>query len=227
MRKKLIPLALFFALVLFFVSHLGARLAAVPAFTYAAAERSVFLTFDDGPSTAVTGRVLDVLREEGVKATFFIVSDRVAGREETLKRIAAEGHTLGVHSKTHIYKEIYASDEALLADVEACAAVISNVTGIQPHIYRFPGGGTKRREEQTKLLEARGYRVVRWNAVCGDEEIPHADADTLVSTAAETARGKANVVLLLHDSAHHGATADALPRIIAHFRGEGYAFRAF
>ena len=95
MQKKYLPLAvavLVTLLVLF--AHLGARLTmATPAFTFADTGREVYLTFDDGPSTVVTGRILDTLKEENVKATFFIVGDRVFGREETLKRIAREGHT--------------------------------------------------------------------------------------------------------------------------------------
>ncbi|MDE5897416.1 MAG: polysaccharide deacetylase [Clostridia bacterium] len=228
MQKKLIPFAFLFVVLLVFLAHFGTRLgAAIPAFTFADAEKVVYLTFDDGPSTKVTNAVLDVLREEDVKATFFIVSDRAAGREDTLRRIAREGHSIGVHSKTHEYRKIYASDETLLRDVEACAKTIYDLTGISPCLYRFPGGGTEGRKRQTALLTQKGYRVVSWNAVCGDEEIPHASADTLYETAVKTSRGKNTVVLLCHDSANHKATAEALPRIISHYREQGYAFRAF
>lgn len=192
-----------------------------------AGKRRIYLTFDDGPSTVVTGRVLDTLHREGVKATFFIVSDRVPGREEVLRRIVREGHTVGVHSATHDYSAIYASDEALLSDVAACAECIRRVTGVTARCYRFPGGGGARREQQTALLEELGYRVVRWNAVCGDEEVRGADAETLVGMSIRTAGKRNTVVLLLHDSAPHKATAEALPAIIAHFRARGYAFCAY
>lgn len=227
MQKKYIPLTVFFVVLLVFLAHFGARMASVPAFTYAES-KEVYLTFDDGPSTVVTGRILDVLRKEKVKATFFIVSDRAETRKETLLRIAKEGHTLGVHSKTHDYSKIYASDESLLKDAEACADFIYRVTGVTPRVYRFPGGGRESdKARQKKLLEDKGYRVVGWNAVCGDEEIPHASAATLLKTAVETSVGKNRVVLLLHDSAPHKATADALPDIISHYREAGYVFRAF
>ena len=227
MQKKYLPHVVFLAALLVLAAHLGARaVLAEPAFTYAE-EKRVYLTFDDGPSTVVTNRILDTLKEEGVRATFFIVSDRAHGREETLRRIAREGHTLGVHSATHDYASIYASDEALLADVETCATLIRRVTGVVPRVYRFPGGGTAARERQTLLLQERGYRVVRWNAVCGDEEIRGACAATLVAESVRTAGNKQNVVLLLHDSAPHRATAEALPEIIAHFRARGYTFCAY
>ena len=228
MQKKFIPFALLFVVLLVFLAHFSARLsAAVPAFTFADAEKAVYLTFDDGPSTKVTNAVLDVLEKENVKATFFIVSDRAAGREDTLRRIAREGHSLGVHSKSHNYQKIYASDETLLQDIEACANAIYSITGVTPKLYRFPGGGCGTRERQKKLVEQAGYRVVEWNAVCGDEEIPHATADQLFDSAVKTAKGKNSVVLLCHDSAPHHATAEVLPRIIAYFREQGYTFRAF
>ena len=230
MQKKYIPFTLLFVILLVILAHFGARMtAAVPVFSFAEAEeeRVVYLTFDDGPSTKVTNAVLDVLEKEDVKATFFVVSDRTAGREEVLRRIVREGHTVGVHSKSHEYNKIYASDESLLRDVEACAKVIYDLTGVTPRVYRFPGGGTSRREHHTQLLRSKGYRVVSWNAVCGDEEIPRASADVLFQTAVKTAQGKKSVVLLCHDSATHRATAEALPRIISYFREQGYVFRGF
>lgn len=228
MQKRYVPWILFFAVLLVFASHLGARLTAgEPAFSFAEAEeKCVYLTFDDGPSTVVTNRILDTLQRERVKATFFVVSDRVGGREETLRRIVREGHTVGVHSATHVYREIYASDAALLADVEKCASVIRETTGVTPHVYRFPGGGGKDAARQSALLESKGYRVVRWNAECGDAGTG-GTADELFEKSVRTAQGKAHVVLLMHDSAFRKTTAEALPRIIDWFRAQGYAFCAY
>lgn len=226
MQKRYLPLALFFAILLVFLTHLGARLTALPALTFAEGKQ-VFLTFDDGPSTKVTGRILDTLQKEQVKATFFIVSDRAEARQDTLRRIAAEGHTLGVHSATHEYEKIYASDEALLQDALTCAHAIERITGVVPALYRFPGGGRKAdRARQTQLLKAHGLTPVGWNAVCGDEEIPNASPAALVERALATAKNRARVVLLLHDSAPHAATAEALPELIRRFRAAGYAFCA-
>lgn len=226
MRKTFFTAAIaIFAVVLMLLAHFGARLTmTAPTFSFAAQAREVYLTFDDGPSEVVTNRILDTLQKEQVKATFFVVGDRVWGRENTLRRIAAEGHTLGVHSQTHRYGEIYAGDDALLRDAAACAATISRVAGVTPRVYRFPGGG---HFEKRALLEREGYRVVWWNAVCGDEETRNASAQTLFETAVATAQNKDPVVLLLHDSAPHAATAEALPAIIAHFKAEGCVFCQF
>ncbi len=229
MHKKYLPLTLALAALLTVLAAAGLRAMtqAAPAISLAAEEKNIYLTFDDGPSTVVTGRVLDILKEEDVKATFFIVSDRVAGREEVLRRAAREGHTLGVHSVNHVYTQIYASEEAFLHDVEECAAVIERVAGVKARVYRFPGGGNAKRERYRALLRERGYRVISWNAVCGDEEIPNATAETLFRKSVETARGKQPVVLLLHDSAPHKQTAAALTDIIRYFKRNGYTFCRF
>lgn len=226
MQKRYIPVALFFAVLLMILAHFSGRALAVPAsFTYAE-EKQIYLTFDDGPSDSVTNPILDTLKAENVKATFFIVSDRAHGREGVLKRIANEGHTLGVHSATHKYNEIYASDEALINDIDKCAAFIKKTTGVTAKVYRFPGGSFQNKERRA-LVKEHGYKIVDWNAVCGDEEIRNASVETLVKTALDSAKGKAKVVLLLHDSATHKATAEALAPIISAFKKKGYKFCAY
>lgn len=226
MQKKNIFLIFFFAILLVFLSHLGTKMVvSTSTFAFAEEEKRVYLTFDDGPSTVVTNRILDTLKKERIHATFFIVSDRAQSRKQTLLRIAEEGHTVGVHSKSHDYREIYRSDAALLRDVRECAQFITSVTGISPHVYRFPGG--ERNAAQRKLVEEAGYRVIGWNACCRDEEIPYASASLLCRESIKTAGNKSTVVLLCHDSAPHAQTAEALPEIIAHFRAQGYAFCAY
>ena len=214
-----------FAVLLAILAHFSGRMAATPAFTFADERREVFLTFDDGPSTVVTGKILDTLQEENIKATFFVVGERVYGRKEVLKRMVREGHTVGVHSQSHRYDEIYASAEALVGDVQACAKLIEETTGVAPKVYRFPGGGRHEREEE--ILQGLGYHIVWWNAVNGDAELTAPDAQTLAETALRTSKGKKRVVLLMHDRADCAATAEALPAIIKAFREEGCVFRAF
>ena len=225
MQKKFIPAVLVLSVLLAMFVLSGLQMERTRArFAVAETPRRVYLTFDDGPSTVVTNDILDVLKEEGIKATFFIVSDMAKTRKETLLRIAKEGHSIGVHSASHDYARIYASDEALLCDIDECAAYILEVTGVKPRLYRFPGGGHERQKE---LIRERGYAIIGWNAVCGDEELKDASAWELYQEAAKTSRGKDPVVLLLHDSARHRATAEALPSIIARFREEGCVFCAF
>ncbi len=224
MQKRNLLFALFLATFLICISILGTT-RAVPAFSLAAEEKRVYLTFDDGPSTVVTNRILDTLKQEDVKATFFIVSDRAKTRKETLLRIAQEGHTVGVHSASHDYTKIYTSTDALLADVRECAQFITSVVGTPPRVYRFPGG--KSSKDYLPLIEGEGLKCVSWNACCRDEEILGATAAQILEESVKSAKGKRNVVLLCHDSAHHANTAEALPQIIAYFRQEGYSFCAF
>lgn len=188
-------------------------------------EKTVYLTFDDGPSTVVTGRILDTLAREKIKATFFIVSERAETRKETLRRIAEEGHTIGVHSSTHDYAKIYSSEQALREDICRCADFILKTTGKTPTVYRFPGG--KSTPAREKLVSDMGYRSVGWNATCGDEEIRNGTSAQLLSAACSSSANKNTVILLLHDSAPHKNTAEALPEIIAMYRAQGYAFRSF
>lgn len=226
MQKRFIPAALLFAVLFMMFLACGFQAQRTRAvFSVAGADcvRRVYLTFDDGPSSVVTNRILDILKEEDIKATFFIVSDMAKTRRETLLRIAEEGHSLGVHSASHDYERIYSSDAALLSDIDECAACIFHTTGVTPRLYRFPGGG---HERQRALIRERGYETVGWNAVCGDEEIANADAGTLYRETVRTSRGKDPVILLLHDSARHRATAEALPSIIRYFRAQGCTFCA-
>lgn len=230
MQKRYIPLTVFFVALLLFLAHLGARVhLAEPAFTFAESgeKKTVYLTFDDGPSTVVTGKILDTLQRESVKATFFIVSERAETRKDTLRRIVAEGHTLGIHSTSHVYSKIYASDKSFLDDVTTCRRLIIDTTGVTPAVYRFPGGELGYSEQRISLLKDLGLQVVQWNAVCGDAEIHDPDAAALYRRTVETSKGKRHVVLLCHDSASCTATAEALPQIIAYFRQAGYTFCAF
>ena len=226
MQKRYLPIAVFFVVLLLILAHFSGRALAVPAsFTYAEGKQ-VYLTFDDGPSDSVTTPILDTLKKEEVKATFFIVSDRARTRTPILKRMAKEGHTIGVHSATHIYSQIYASHEALLQDIDECAAFIKATTGITPTCYRFPGGCYKH-EDRRNLVKNHGYTIVDWNAECGDGVKGGATAEELVQNARESAKGKTKVVLLMHDSAYCKATRAALPEIIAVFKEQGYTFCAF
>ena len=103
--------------------------------------KTVYLTFDDGPSDRVTPKILDVLKEENVKATFFIIGKQAETRKYLIEREFKEGHTVAVHSYTHKYGEIYSSAESLIKDIDKCNDVIKSVTGRYSSVYRFPGGG--------------------------------------------------------------------------------------
>lgn len=189
--------------------------------------KKIYLTFDDGPSDRVTPKILDVLAEEEVKATFFIVGIHAETRKYLLERMYAEGHTLGVHSYTHKYGEIYSSAQSLLQDIDRCNGVIKSVTGEYSTVYRFPGGSFGLPEELISAVTAHGMRYVDWNASARDAEICCAAPEQLLKAATTTAACADNIVLLAHDSTTKVSTADALKDIIRHFKSEGYVFKTF
>ena len=187
-------------------------------------EKVVYLTFDDGPSDRVTPKILDVLKEEDVQATFFIVGQNAVLRKEILKRAVREGHTLGVHSYSHIYNEIYASVQSLLDDINKCNAVIEEITGAPATIYRFPGGSFNLSEPLKQAVLDRGMRYIDWNASLNDAELQDPTPDLLFDTAIATAGKKNRVVLLAHDATDKTATAEALRNVIIYFKQKGYKF---
>lgn len=189
--------------------------------------KSVFLTFDDGPSDKVTPKILDVLDDEGVKATFFIVGKNAERRKYLLKREFEGGHTLAVHSYTHEYGKIYSSPAALIDDIEACNDVICSVTGKRSQIYRFPGGSYGLSQPLINAVCEKGYRYVDWNASVRDAELWNATPDQLLNAAIATSSCCDNVVLLMHDSTTKTATARALKDIIGYYKTNGYLFETF
>ena len=196
--------------------------------SYADSQQScVYLTFDDGPSDRVTPKILDTLKDEGVKATFFIVGKSAETRRPIVKRAFDEGHTIGVHSYTHDYKKIYASPAALLSDIERCNALIEDITGVKSAVYRFPGGSFNLSGELVGAVTGAGYRYVDWNASVRDAEMANATAEDLLNAAKSTSADRNHVVLLCHDSTNKTSTAAALKDIIAYYRGAGYVFCTF
>lgn len=198
--------------------------AAAPAARTDAGERVIYLTFDDGPTDSTTPKALDILREFGVKATFFVIGRQIRGREEILRRTAAEGHAIGIHTYTHDYAAIYRSREALLEDIGRCRdAIRAALPGYDRNIYRFPGGSFLCPELRDAVRKA-GYRYYDWNASAGDAEGNYS-AEQLFENAVRSAQNKDPVLLLLHDGVGYRQTLRALPKIIGYFQNEGYRFK--
>lgn len=216
-----IVLALFFALVDNYFSTSDA----VP--TFAETEKVIYLTFDDGPSDRVTPKILDVLKKEKVPATFFIVGAQAEKRKDILKRIFAEGHSIGVHSYSHKYEDIYSSADALLDDIEKCNEVICSVTGKFTNIYRFPGGSFNVAPEFVEAVKNKGYKCVDWNASFRDSELKDITAGKLYTAALNTISNPNRIVMLAHDTTDKTETVEALKEVIRHFKKKGYRFGKF
>lgn len=196
--------------------------------------KRVFLTFDDGPSSNVTPMVLDTLKAENIKATFFLLGSRVELSPEIVKREFDEGHYLASHGYSHVYSQIYASPQSVLDEYNNCITAIRNAIGMpdyNPHLFRFPGGywGGKYASIKTDaltLLNENNIAHIDWNALTSDA----AGAKTTEEFIAEldkTVPKHNSVVVLMHDAGGKKATAEALPTIISYFRNQGFEFDNF
>ncbi len=165
--------------------------------------KTMYLTFDDGPSPENTEKVLDILKERGIRATFFLVGENVARYPDIARRIAEEGHTIGIHSNTHDYIKIYADTDSFLQDFEAAHQIVYDVTGIDAKLFRFPGGSvndynTKVSGDIIEKMSEMGYIYYDWNASLEDA-VGNASPQELVANGAATTLGRKNVVMLAHD----------------------------
>ena len=190
-------------------------------------EKVVYLTFDDGPSDRVTPKILDILKEEKVKATFFIVGTAAENRKYLLEREFSEGHTVAVHSYTHQYSSIYSSAANLIADIDRCNEIIKSVTGSYSTLYRFPGGSYGLNRELIEAVNAHGMKYVDWNASICDAEYYEAPCEILYANAVESSKGRDRVILLAHDATTKSTTAQVLKDIIKYFKNQNYKFATF
>jgi len=139
-------------------------------------EKQVYLTFDDGPSNNITPQILDILKEEEVKATFFVLGSRVEVYPELVKREYEEGHFIANHGYSHMYGSVYSSKEAVLEEYNHTEQVIKNAIGnadYSSHLFRFPGGSEggkykKVKDEAKEFLKANGVEFINWNCLTND-----------------------------------------------------------
>ena len=196
--------------------------------------KRAFLTFDDGPSS-ITNTILDVLKQENVKATFFVLGSRVEVKTDVVKRIYDEGHYIANHGYSHVYENIYASPQAVLDEYNRCNDVVRNAIGVpeyNSHLFRFPGGlvGGKYADikcQANELLEQNNIVHVDWNALNGDAETNNLTIDFELLRLQETVQNKNSIVILMHDAPAKKVTAEALPQIISFLREQGYEFKNF
>lgn len=178
----------------------------------------VYLTFDDGPSI-YTNDILDILDSYNVKATFFVVGKEETNAEEALQRIVDEGHTLGMHSYSHKYKELYESMDSFAQDFVRIRDYIYQATGVESVCYRFPGGSSNTVSEIDMhdfidYLDSQGVEYYDWNVSSGDGGSMKLSTDTLLENCTKDIDTRDTSIILLHDSAEKPTTVEALPDII-------------
>ena len=191
-------------------------------------EKTVYLTFDDGPSPR-TGEILEILKRYGVKATFFVVGQDNEDSRELMRRIVAEGHELGMHSYTHDYRAVYDSVESCLADYERIFRLIYDATGTKPQVMRYPGGsinGYNGAIYQMVIAEMtrRGFVYFDWNVSADDAVGAKKSAVIVEDNALKNVNSLRRAVVLLHDSEGKTSTVEALPAIIEGYRDAVFTF---
>ncbi|MCD7835526.1 MAG: N-acetylmuramoyl-L-alanine amidase [Lachnospiraceae bacterium] len=165
--------------------------------------KTMYLTFDDGPSEENTNRVLDILDEHNIKATFFLVGENVEKYPETAKRIAQEGHSIGIHCYSHNYNSLYESTESYIEDFEKAREVIYEITGVESNIFRFPGGSINSYNQEIYRdiideMTDMGYVYYDWNASLEDA-VKGSTPEQLVYNARASTLGRSRIIMLGHD----------------------------
>lgn len=181
--------------------------------------KTMYLTFDDGPSEENTSRVLDILKERNIKATFFLVGENVEKYPEIARRIVAEGHTIGIHCYNHDYQNLYQSVESFVEDFEHARRVVREVTGVETVLFRFPGGSVNSYNDKVyaEIIEEmtkRGYIYYDWNASLEDA-VTGAEPTQLLANGVETTLGRKKVILLAHDVVYN--TGEILEDLLDRF----------
>ncbi|MGL5676695.1 MAG: polysaccharide deacetylase family protein [Cellulosilyticaceae bacterium] len=192
-------------------------------------EKVVYLTFDDGPTKGVTEAILDVLKEQDVKATFFVVGKEIIQRENVLKRIYEEGHAIGLHTYSHNLKKIYASPETFIEEMQQTEEKINEVLDTQQvfRVIRFPGGSAGRlTEDMLAKLHDKAYRIYDWNVNLEDGVNPGLSSTQLVENAKKCSRNTTRRIILAHCNTNNKSTPKALPGIIEYYKSQGYVFKA-
>ncbi|MBQ6850245.1 MAG: polysaccharide deacetylase [Oscillospiraceae bacterium] len=191
-------------------------------------KKMIYLTFDDGPSPR-TEEILDILKKYDIKATFFVIKTK----DEYIpfmKRAVEEGHTIGVHSYSHKYNEIYRSVDAYLDDFTKCYNYIYDNTGYKPEIYRFPGGSVNNYNAATRRdivaeMSRRGYIYFDWNVESNDSSRGK-DATSIYNSVINGCKGKSRAIIIFHDSTSKKSTVQALENIIITLKEDGWQFAA-
>lgn len=205
-----------------------------------------YLTFDDGPNSHFTGSILDILKEHGVAATFFVLGENAALHPDLIERILREGHAVANHTYTHIYNKIYASPDALIQELNQCSQVLEPLTGHPVKGFRAPGGPQRLTAAMKTRLMAEGYTSISWNMTGRDSDpagvTPEVILETVTSDLNRVEQLGRTPILLLHDGTqlhtlevnessavaryiqNRESVITALPEIIELFWERGYTF---
>lgn len=188
--------------------------------------KKVYLTFDDGPGSQ-TGKILDILKKNHVKATFFVTGKEDASSKKIYQRIVKEGHTLAMHSYSHIQDVIYDSKEAFEKDLKQINRCLYEATGVHTKFYRFPGGSSTQNTSLSiqnfiDVLKKNHYLYLYWNVISPDINNANATKEQVVTGVMQGVDAYDTAVVLMYDVADKPMTVKALPSIIKQIKAKNY-----
>lgn len=188
--------------------------------------KKVYLTFDDGPGSQ-TGKILDILKKNHVKATFFVTGKEDASSKKIYQRIVKEGHTLAMHSYSHIQDVIYDSKEAFEKDLKQINRCLYEATGVRTKFYRFPGGSSTQNtslpiQNFIDVLKKNHYLYLDWNVISPDINNANATKEQVVTGVMQGVDAYDTAVVLMYDVADKPMTVKALPSIIKQIKAKNY-----
>ncbi|MEE1239573.1 MAG: polysaccharide deacetylase family protein [Acutalibacteraceae bacterium] len=202
-----------------------------PQATAPSGNKVCYLTFDDGPSKN-TPKILDILKKYNAKATFFVINSADIGY---VKRIRDEGHTVGLHTASHNYAQIYSSTDAYFKDLQEISDKVESIIGEKSTVIRFPGGSSNLVSAKyckgimtnlTTLVLQKGYSYFDWNVSSGDADSNTPSYTYIRNNVLNYSKNKNSVCVLMHDAAAKTTTVQALPEIIEGLTKMGYRFEA-
>lgn len=197
-------------------------------------EKIAYLTFDDGPTLKATGKILDILKEEDIKATFFVIGKHVKEHPELTKRAYEEGHYLANHGYHHNNKKLYQNAESFISEIKDTDMEIGKAIGVEnycSHIFRFPNGYMSshykaKKKEAIKLLSEMNYTYIDWNCLNNDSVKKYSNSQ-LLKNLKKSAKNKGTLVVLMHDTSDVNDTPSILKDSIDYLKEQGYEFRNF
>lgn len=201
---------------------------------YGSDDKQVFLTFDDGPSKEITPQILEILKEEDVPATFFVLGKCVEMYPELVKQEYEAGHFIANHGYTHTYSQIYSSVDSVLNEYNQTNEAIQEAIGVPEyncHLFRFPGGSSggpydSLKAQAKQVLADNQIASTNWNCLTSD-----AAGNTTVQAqykgALDTQGSKTSLIILMHDAADKKSTPETTRLLIQHYKEEGYEFKTF
>ena len=182
-------------------------------------QKVIALTFDDGPWQNTTLQVLDILKQETIKATFFVVGKSIKNHPHIIKQVVADGHAIGNHTWSHQYHQ-YSSAHAA-REFNQTADLIYKLTGVKTSLFRPPAGILN--NGLVSYAHQQKYAVIMWSVDSKDWRSRHITVQGLIDSTLKAAQPGG--IVLMHDGGgDRSKTVEALPKLIAELKKQGYQF---